>query len=157
MTRTFEVALTIPDNAAYTALVALRRLGFDCDSLERADIYVFDLHESAVSALERELQSLETIYNPNKHILRARPGAPQPGELWVGDIGGQGANLPGGKEPSMTTLRIAGRTLEGVHALARFTAWRLTSQGAPVSPAIAASAGEALLCNQAYQQAIVGQ
>lgn len=157
MTRTFEVALTIPDNAAFTALAALERLGIECDELARSDVYVFELAESAAPELEATLETIETVYNPNKHRLRARRDAPEPGEVWIGDMPPPGAASPGGKEPTMSPLRLAGRTLEGVRSLDRFTSWRLRRNGRAVPGAVAAAAAEQLLCNPAYQQAIVGQ
>ncbi len=37
--RTVAIRLKIPDNEAYTALTALRRLGVDVGRLERAEIW----------------------------------------------------------------------------------------------------------------------
>jgi hypothetical protein len=155
--RTFEVALTIPDNTAYTALTALERLGVACDELQRAEVYVFDVADAAAPGLEATLETIETVYNPNKHVLRARAGAPAAGELWVGDVPLPGGAPSGGKEPSMTTFSIAGRPLEGVRSLKRFTSWRLKREGRDVAPAVAQAAADALLVNPAFQQATVGR
>ena len=40
MIRTIAITLKIPDNAAYTALTALQKLGFDVARVERSDVYV---------------------------------------------------------------------------------------------------------------------
>ncbi|MGH7751098.1 MAG: hypothetical protein ACREQ5_40985, partial [Candidatus Dormibacteria bacterium] len=114
MTRGYAVALTIPDNAAFTALVTLQRLGVACDELQRAEIYLFDVDPEHVEALDRSVPMLETIYNPNKHRLRGCGAAPEPGEVWIGDWGTEVAV----RGPA---LRIAGRELAGVRTLRRYT------------------------------------
>ena len=42
MLRTVAIKLKIPDNEAYTALSALRRLGIDITRVERAEIWSFE-------------------------------------------------------------------------------------------------------------------
>ena len=42
MKRTIAISLKIPDNTAYTALVALRRLGVAVERVERSEIWFFD-------------------------------------------------------------------------------------------------------------------
>jgi phosphoribosylformylglycinamidine (FGAM) synthase PurS component len=70
--RVVAISLKIPDNEAYTALVALQRLGVRVTRVERSEI--------------RRLRNGEEDpeINPNKHRLLALDGnAPRPGELWI--------------------------------------------------------------------------
>lgn len=145
--RAFAVELTIPDNEAATAQATLVRLGIACARLERSDIWVFAVEPDAQAGLERTIRGLETVYNPNKHVLRAlERAAPRPGEAWIGERHASAA--PRGA----TTL--AGRRLPGVYGLERYKGWRLwKSEGEIVSPHILASAIETLLCNPAFQVA----
>jgi len=149
MTRCVEVRLTIPDNEARTALSTLRRLGVAVEGLERADLYCFEVEEGAAQSLVTTLLGFETVYNPNKHVLRVREEVrPGPGEVWVDEI--DGAEVPSSGRP----VRIGGRALAGVRSLERFTAWKLFGEsGAPAALDIVAEATETLLCNPAFQKA----
>jgi hypothetical protein len=144
-----EVALTIPDNAAETARATLARLGVPLGGLERAELYRFELEAYAEEALLVSLRSLETIYNPNKHVLRVRTQpVPQPGEVWVDEL--HPAGVPAHSGP----VRIAGRTLAGVRSVEPFVVWRmLDAQERPASAAVVRLAAETLLCNSAFQRA----
>jgi len=144
-----EVTLTIPDNEAETALETLQRLGVPLAGLQRADLYRFELEPEAEEGLLKTLRGLETIFNPNKHALRVRESsAPQRGEVWVDEV------HPAGP-PAAGDVRIAGRTLAGVVAVERFTAWlALGADGGPASPETLSRATETLLCNPAFQRAI---
>jgi phosphoribosylformylglycinamidine (FGAM) synthase PurS component len=154
--RAYEVRLTIPDNAAFTALAALQRLGFGCDELVRAEVFLFEVDEHAVEALDRAVDTIETIFNPNKHVLRIREAAPEAGELWVAGLAPQGASRADAKHLSMESIRIAGRTLNGVRSVERVISWRLKRAGAAVEAETAESAAAALLANSAYQRTVVG-
>jgi hypothetical protein len=123
------ISLKIPDNEAYTALVALRRLGVAADRVERAEIYLFDDLDD-LDALRERIESDETIFNPNKHRLSVlNEAAPRAGEVWI--------------EPLVA--------LRGPAAIA----WRLFSEnGAPVARAVVDAATERLLCNPAIDRAI---
>jgi phosphoribosylformylglycinamidine (FGAM) synthase PurS component len=147
--RCIEVALAIPDNEARTALATLRRLGVELAALERADLYRCDVAEADAERLVETLRTCETVYNPNKHVLRVRAdGRPGPGEVWIDEIGG------GNPPPAGGPVSIAGRPLAGVRTLERFTAWRLfTGPEAPAGPALVSTATETLLCNPAFQKA----
>jgi phosphoribosylformylglycinamidine (FGAM) synthase PurS component len=147
--RCVEVRLTIPDNEAETARKTLERLGVPLAALVRADLYRFELDASAEAGLVRTLSSLETIYNPGKHALRVREGAtPGPGEVWIDEIR---PAVPAASAP----VRIAGRELPGVWSVERFTAWRVEGvAGLPAAEA-ARRATETLLCNPAFQRAIL--
>jgi phosphoribosylformylglycinamidine (FGAM) synthase PurS component len=147
--RCVEVRLTIPDNEAETARETLERLGVPLGALVRADLYRFELDASAEDTLVRTLSSLETIYNPGKHALRVREdAAPGPGEVWIDEIRGAGP-------AASTPVRIAGRELLGVWSVERFTAWRVEgAAGVPAAEAVR-RATETLLCNPAFQRAIL--
>jgi hypothetical protein len=141
-TLTFAVALTIPDNEAFTAYEALVRMGLPLEAIERADIWRFDVDAAHAEALRRDLPTIETIFNPNKHRLEERvDDAPAPGEVWVAPR----------DEPRSTT--VAGRTLPGVSAIRRATAWRVRAAGAD-SDAVLDRAVTEFLCNPAFQKVL---
>jgi hypothetical protein len=142
-TRTFDVTLTIPDNEAFTAFETLSRLGIAVARVVRADIWLFDVDADA-GDLAETIPSIETIHNPNKHRLTERGSdRPAPGEVWVAP-----------RDEAPATL-VAGRSIAGVRAIRRRTAWRLVDdQGADVPSAELARAIEAFLCNPAFQVAI---
>jgi hypothetical protein len=150
MIRCLEVALAIPDNEARTALTTLQRLGISLTGLERSDLYRCAVEEAEVESLVTTFSSLETIYNPNKHVLRVRESAqPEAGEVWIDEIGSEVAGA------SQGFVRVAGRTLPGVRSLERFTAWRLSVEpGRPADDGVVAAATETLLCNPAFQKAL---
>jgi len=120
-----SISLKIPDNAAYTALVALRRLGVDTDRVARSEILFFP--DEDPEALAIRVMNDETLFNPNKHRLSVLDSnTPRPGEVWI---------LP----------------LEG----GRATAWRLfDNKGLPVEGGVLQAAIERLLCNPAIEKAV---
>ena len=63
--------LIIPDNTAYTVLVALRRLGYsDLTRVERAELFRLQVDDRAdPHAVVRNLTLAEVLFNPNKHRL----------------------------------------------------------------------------------------
>jgi hypothetical protein len=143
LTKAFAVSLTIPDNEAFTALEALRRMGIALDEVKRADIWIFDVDEEAAASLAGMLATVETIYNPNKHRLEERAGArPVSGEVWVGTRDETGS------------ITVAGRTLTGVQAIRRKTAWRLLRNGHDVDAATLDQAVTTFLSNPAFQEVI---
>lgn len=126
-----SITLKIPDNAAYTALVALRRLDVNVDRIERGEIWLFE-DEGDVKALLGRVAADETIFNPNKHRLSLLEEAvPRSGEVWI--------------EPLVAAKRGAAAT-----------AWRLFDErGAPVNRAVLDAAIERLLCNPAIERAVI--
>ncbi|MDQ6943189.1 MAG: hypothetical protein M3169_11845 [Candidatus Eremiobacteraeota bacterium] len=142
-TRTFAVSLTIPDNEAFTALETLGRLGVPVARVVRADIWLFDADDSA-GDLAWAIASNETIHNPNKHRLAERESdRPASGEVWIAS-----------RDEAPTRL-VAGRSIPGVRAIRRRTAWRLLDDsGRDVAPAALDRAVETFLCNPAFQVAI---
>ena len=146
---TLEIALTIPDNEALTALFTLQRLGVHVAGVVRSDLWLFEVAHDKANALLDALRNTETIYNPNKHRLSVRPtDETLPGEAWV-DEPGSPARHAG------PPYRFAGRELPGVTALERFVAWRLFDRdGKPAPESTVQRAVETLLCNPAFQRAI---
>jgi hypothetical protein len=142
-TRTFAVSLTIPDNEAFTALETLDRLGVPVARVVRADIWLFDA-DDGTGDLAGAIASNETIHNPNKHRLAERESdRPAPGEVWIASRDEAPASL------------VAGRSIPGVRAIRRRTAWRLLDDsGRDVAPAALDRAVETFLCNPAFQVAI---
>ncbi len=126
--RAVAIALKIPDNTAYTALVTLRRLCVDVARLERSEIYFYESADAA--ALAAQVAADETIFNPNKHRLAVLDEpVPRAGEVWI--------------EPL------------GVGDAKKAVAWRLFDEnGAPVSGAVLDAAIERLLCNPAIDRAV---
>jgi phosphoribosylformylglycinamidine (FGAM) synthase PurS component len=128
--RAVSISLKIPDNTAYTALVALRRLGVDVERVERGEIWLVD-DEGDPGALTARITADETIFNPNKHRLTILDACePRAGEVWIEPLG------------------IG--SVEGPHAVA----WRLfDAHGGPVAAAVLEGAVERLLCNPAIETA----
>jgi hypothetical protein len=125
--RAVAIALKIPDNAAYTALVALRRLGVDVAGVERSEVRVFD-DGGSVDALLARIAADETIFNPNKHrLVLLDDCGPREGEVWIAPRAGA----------------------------ARAIAWRLTdAQGSPANRELLDAATKRLLCNPAIDRAV---
>lgn len=130
-----SIGLKIPDNTAYTALVALRKLGVDVERVERSDIYFF-AEESDPASLLRRIEADETIFNPNKHRVRLLDEAtPRPGEVWI------------------ETLTDAAKVTQPP-----VVAWRLlATNGEPAAGAMLDTAIERLLCNPAIERAVTRQ
>jgi phosphoribosylformylglycinamidine (FGAM) synthase PurS component len=148
MIRCIDIALIIPDNEARTALATLQRLGVGVAMLERADLYRFDVEDEEANDLVTRVRATETIFNPNKHIMRVRAlSKPDVGEVWVGDLA---SPIAAGD------VRVGRRVLPGVRAFERFTAWRMYgAPGVRANAELVAAATETLLCNPAFQKASV--
>jgi hypothetical protein len=140
MIRAIAITLKIPDNAAYTALTALQRLGIDCAVVERSEVWVVEDSGNPDDFLERVAQN-ETIFNLNKHrITDLGIAKPRPGEVWVGEMGSRGET---------------GKTISGVSNVRRYVGWRLhTGAGVAVDSAVIRAASERLLCNPAVETAL---
>jgi hypothetical protein len=139
--RAFAIRLTIPDNEARTAAATLARLGVELGSVERCDVWLFEVEEGAAESLAAGVRADETLFNPNKHRLdELRRARPEPGEVWVeGDLPARPARL-----------------LQGVTSARRLTGWRLRdTQGRPAAREVIDRAVERLLCNPAYQRAVL--
>ncbi|MDP9018676.1 MAG: hypothetical protein M3N19_10190 [Candidatus Eremiobacteraeota bacterium] len=145
-TRTIAVRLKIPDNEAFTALSALKRLNVTVDRLERADIWVFETNETAAASFAAAVRKNEIMFNPNKHELaELDTAAPRGGEVWIEEIG---------QDPAQRA-RLGGKTIPGVLSAKRFVGWRLfDAAGNPVDAVIARTAADVLLCNPAIERAL---
>jgi phosphoribosylformylglycinamidine (FGAM) synthase PurS component len=124
--RAVAINLKIPDNAAYTALVTLRRLGVDVAAVERSEIVRFPIAPEPQEMIA-EIEGDESLYNPNKHrVTVLDDDAPRRGEVWIVQ---DDADRPVG--------------------------WRLFSaSGVPASAHVLAQAAERLLCNPAIERGI---
>ena len=138
MLHTVAIKLKIPDNTAFSALTALRRLGVDVDRVERADIWQFAGPASG-DDVAASVQRNESLFNPNKHALELRESpTPQSGEAWVSTIAATHAVAP---DASAAAVHHVG--------------WRLFGRdGMPVPAATLKEAVEKLLCNPAIERAI---
>jgi hypothetical protein len=126
MNRAVAINLKIPDNAAFTALVTLRRLGIHVMRVERSEIVRF-ANAPEPRTLAAAVEADESLYNPNKHrVTVLDDDAPRSGEVWIVQ---DDADRPVG--------------------------WRLYSApGVPAGPDVLAQAAERLLCNPAIERAI---
>jgi phosphoribosylformylglycinamidine (FGAM) synthase PurS component len=139
MSRTVAIKLKIPDNEAYTALVALRRLGLDIARLERAEIWQLDDTGSAADLAQR-VERNETLFNQNKHELQVLDTEhPREGEVWIEAI-----------DARAIPVRVA-----GVQRARRYIGWRLFREGhTPANREVLKAAVEQLLCNPAIERAL---
>jgi hypothetical protein len=130
--RAVAIGLKIPDNTAYTAGVALRRLGVGVERVERSEIRFFD-DGGNVAALVKRIEADETIFNPNKHrAMVLNEPRPRSGEVWIESLGSVADKLP-----------------------RRVTAWRLFDvRGEPLGSEDLHAAADRLLCNPAIERAV---
>lgn len=142
--RAYVITLTIPDNEAFTALTTLARMGLPLDAAVRSDVWIATVDAAHAAALDAAIETIETIYNPNKHRLEIRTDArPRTGEVWI---------TAHDETPAIT---VAGRTVAGVRGIVRRTAWRLLdASGTDVPAGVLDRATESFLCNPAFQKAI---
>ncbi|MGR4064908.1 MAG: hypothetical protein ACLQPV_05620 [Vulcanimicrobiaceae bacterium] len=126
--RAVAIGLKIPDNEAYTACAALRRLGVDVDRVERSEVRLVD-DGGDPAALRARIETDESVFNPNKHALTVLEGLePRAGEVWIEELE---ARVP-----------------------RCFVGWRLLdATGQPVPRQAVVTAAERLLCNPAIENA----
>jgi phosphoribosylformylglycinamidine (FGAM) synthase PurS component len=138
------VELKIPDNEAYTALTALRRLGLDVARVERREIWELDDSGDARTLADR-VRANPTVFNPNKHRLEVRNHRmPVEGEAWIDEAG----------EHDEVREHLGGTNIAGVSRARRSIGWRLHApDGAPVARDTLVRAVEELLCNPAIEKA----
>lgn len=139
MNRTIAITLKIPDNEAYTALTALRRLGVELGRLERAEIWRFE-DEGGETDLAQRVERNETLFNQNKHELEVlNANRPRGGEAWIEQL----------------DARDVAVRVDGVKRARRYVGWRLFEHGhAPASDDTVRAAVEHLLCNPAIERAL---
>ncbi len=146
--RAVAIGLKIPDNAAYTALTALRRLGVPVERLERSEIWRI-ADEGDPATLAARIEGNESIFNPNKHRLSLLDSnEPRPGEAWVYEL------APGADGPPESET-VGGKRIQGIRRASRCVGWRLLGPGGtPVARSVVQSAVERLLCNPAIEKAL---
>jgi phosphoribosylformylglycinamidine (FGAM) synthase PurS component len=139
MMRTVAITLKIPDNEAYTALTALRRLGVQLARLERAEIWQLEDGGGDADFTQRAERN-EALFNPNKHELQVlEDGRPREGEAWIEQLDAQDLSL----------------RISGVTRARRYVGWRLFSAShAPADSQTVRKAVDLLLCNPAIERAI---
>ncbi|HEY9085320.1 MAG TPA: hypothetical protein VIN40_05195 [Candidatus Tyrphobacter sp.] len=125
MKRRIAIRLKVPDNTAYTALVALRRLGVPVAHVERARLVQVEGESAAamLAAVERD----EELFNPNLHEIRLLDAdRPVAGEMWV---------WPRDARSDIVAWRLAGES------------------GEPLDAPSLQRACDVLLCNNAVEEA----
>jgi phosphoribosylformylglycinamidine (FGAM) synthase PurS component len=137
--RAVAIRLKIPDNEAYTALTALRRLGVEAARVERAVIWQLD-DEGSESDFTGRVERNETLFNPNKHELHVLEDVhPREGEVWI-------------EELDATDERVR---VDGITRARRYIGWRLfTDTHTPADAATLRAAIDRLLCNPAIERAL---
>ena len=142
--RVAAIELKIPDNAAFTALIALRRLGLKLDGVSRCEIWRLE-DGGDPHTFEQRVRANATIFNPNKHRLTVLGDAqPRTGETWIERR----------QEGNEVREHLGGKGIDGVTAARRYVGWRLIAAGgAPARRETLRAAVEGLLCNPAIEKA----
>ena len=137
--RAVAIRLKIPDNEAYTALTALRRLGVEASRLERAVIWQFE-DEGSDADIAARVERNETLFNPNKHELQVLEQVhPREGEAWIEELDAT--------EQPVRVDRVTGAR--------RYIGWRLFKDAhTPADAQTLQAAVDRLLCNPAIERAI---
>ena len=142
--RAVAITLKIPDNAAYTALTTLQRLGLPVARVERSEIWVVEDSGGAEDFAAR-MERNETIFNGNKHRLTVLDAAaPRAGETWIEEIGAH----------DEVREHLGGKAIPGIAKPRRYTGWRLLgNDGRPADADLLREAAARLLCNPAIEKA----
>lgn len=142
--RVAAIELKIPDNAAFTALVALRRLGLAIDDVRRCEIWRME-DGGDPETFPQRVRANAAIFNPNKHrLIVLEETQPRTGEAWVERL----------HEGNEVREHLGGKGIEGVTAAHRYVGWRLTGAGGlPARRETLQAAVERLLCNPAIEKA----
>ncbi len=142
--RTVAISLKIPDNAAYTALTALRRIGLELGHVDRREIWQLE-DAGAPETLVERITANAAIFNPNKHRVAVLAHQhPETGETWISSTA----------RHDEVRERLGGTGIEGVLRARHSVAWRLRDRHRdPVGRATLAAAVEGLLCNPAVEEA----
>lgn len=151
-----QIELIIPDNTAYTVLIALRNLGYaDLKRVERADHFFLSLTDDAPPSedIVAQLSRAEVLFNPNKHRLSWASGRDMPQaqplefEALVSDDADNADRLLRQLQGTfgMTSLR----------GMERAVAWRLYGEAGPAAPPRLEWACRKLLANAVSQHFII--
>jgi phosphoribosylformylglycinamidine (FGAM) synthase PurS component len=137
------VELLIPDNIAFTAFTALKRMGFEIEQLKRADYYKFILpNETPIESFSDRIKKIDILVNANKHRATIR----RPGEKTEGcfTVIVQDMDEPAGL---LFTLKERFGFTE-IEELEKGTLWKLFVKDRETAKRIA----ESLLYNKHYQK-----
>jgi phosphoribosylformylglycinamidine (FGAM) synthase PurS component len=123
------IDLIVPDNTAYTVLVALRQLGYEeLERVERSEIVVLGL-DAAPTDVERIVKRAahaEILFNPNKHRMSYTLADNRPDDRnanagkWEALVNDRDDNTSG-----LVTLLAGPFGLRELRSLSRGVAWRL--------------------------------
>lgn len=143
--RIAAIELKIPDNTAFTALVALRRLGLEVENVTRSEIWRME-DAGDPQTFAARVRANAAIFNPNKHRLIVLADAqPRSGEAWIERR----------QEGNEVREHLGGKGIDGVTAARRYVGWRLTAaEGVPVRRETLRAAVDGLLCNPAIEKAV---
>lgn len=158
------IHLSIPDNTAFTVLVALRRLGYtDLERVDRTELLRLDLSDAAEAQdVIEHLARAEVIFNPNKHRLSYSVLHPAVGER--SSVVRERSSLPSSTEGRadeyeavvadrdedtrrLTALLANHFGILHLESLRRAVAWRLYDACGPAAPQRLQWACDQLLCN----------
>ena len=143
--RAVAISLKIPDNAAYTALTSLRRLGVGVARVERSEIWDVE-DDGDAGTFATRIESNESIFNPNKHRLAVleRP-SPRAGEVWIEELG----------RHNEVREHLGGKPIAGIRNARRYVGWRLLQDDGSAAPRETIErAAQQLLCNSAIERSI---
>jgi phosphoribosylformylglycinamidine (FGAM) synthase PurS component len=123
------IDLIVPDNTAYTVLVALRQLSYkELERVERSEIVVLGL-DAAPSEVERIVKRVahaEILFNPNKHRMSYTLAANRSddrgadGVKWEALVSDRDDNTSG-----LVKMLAGPFGLRELRSLSRGVAWRL--------------------------------
>ncbi len=139
---TVEIRLKVPDNAAYTALVALQHLGIDVARVEHAVVWGLT-DDGDPATLVARIERNQALFNPNLHAVSIRSQSrPETAEIWIWEVDHDAWRLPG-------------RGIEGVTSAKPMASWRLFQRdGRPASEETLRRACNELLRNAAVEDAL---
>jgi phosphoribosylformylglycinamidine (FGAM) synthase PurS component len=130
------IDLIVPDNTAYTVLVALRQLGYESlDHVERAQIFRlgFAQPHPPVHDIVEKIAHAEILFNPNKHRLAFTPPDARPREN-KGDLQWEAVVDDRDDATAGLIALLAGPfELRDLRSLSRGVAWRLFESGGPAT------------------------
>ena len=148
------IDLIVPDNTAYTVLVALRELGYEAlERVERSQIITLEMASGIdEDDVIEKVSHAEVLFNPNKHRLSyARPNAASS----AGDGAAQSEAVVADKEDDtrgLVALLAGPFHLRGLQSLSRSVAWRLFDVSGPASRERLEWACRQLLANPVSQR-----
>jgi phosphoribosylformylglycinamidine (FGAM) synthase PurS component len=148
------IDLIVPDNTAYTVLVALRELGYEAlERVERSQIIALEMAPGVdESDVIEKISHAEVLFNPNKHRLSyVRPSAPSS----AADGAAQSEAVVTDNEDDtrgLVALLAGPFHLRGLQTLSRGVAWRLFDVSGPASRERLEWACRQLLANQVSQR-----